>query len=189
MLTDRASPCSLVGQLYIYIYFLKLMNYYVYIYMSCMWSQPHKLAWKTLVTCTCDHTSVAWTPMQCNLLPTPRNVRHLGQNVWELLRLKSHPLWMSRCMNLIYIQIYKNYIVHRLYKYISISVQECNFGTILHEFLPRTYICMYIVWAQGEGRLSSTYFSCSSLKICEPVLNALVQGFELSLDTRGTYNI
>ena len=89
----------------------------------------------------------------------------------------------------IYIQIYKNYIVHRLYKYISISVQECNFGTILHEFLTRTYICMYIVWAQGEGRLSSTYFSCSSLKICEPVLNALVQGFELSLDTRGTYNI
>ena len=74
--------------------------------MFCMWFQPHKLAWKTLVTCTCDHTSVAWTPMQCKFLPTPRNVRHLGQNVWELLRLKSHPLWMSRCMNLIYIYKY-----------------------------------------------------------------------------------
>ena len=47
----------------------------------------------------------------------------------------------------IYIQIYKNYIIHIDYT----NTFQCNFGTIFHEFLTQTYICMYIVWAQGEG--------------------------------------
>jgi hypothetical protein len=131
------------------------MNCYVYIYvlytctmyMSCMWFQPHKLAWKTLVTCTCDHNSVAWTPMQCNLLPTPRKVRHLGLNVWELLRLKSHPLWMSRCMNLIYIytNIQKLYHTYRLYKYISMQLWH-NFPRVSHSDIYMYVYCLGARW-------------------------------------------